>query len=90
MGSEDEQYNAYVNWVSNYLEEKNSEFFGESKIDRKQMYKELKLHRWAFDNGFFTENANPAEIEIYSDGAVKDGRWYVNLCINLFPGGGYE
>ena len=68
-------YNAYTDWISYTLEHDYAEFFDGSKIDRKQMYSELKFHYFFYESGWMTANSNPAEIAIYSDGRVEDPRW---------------
>jgi len=47
-------------------------------------------HVVMWKNKIFPEKANPANIHIYSDGSVKDNRWYINTISSLFFGGGYE
>ena len=58
--------------------EEGKEILGENKIDRTQLYSEIKFHAEAWDFHFMRGNANPAHIRIYANGQVIDDRDYLN------------
>ena len=61
-----------------------------NKIDRIQLYSEIKFHAQAWDYHIARENANPAGIDIYSDGRVDDPRDWLNVLVRFLYGGEYE
>ena len=58
--------------LADYLELEYSDYFGNNKIDRAQLYGEIKFHVAMWDMGILKSRANPAEIDIYLDGSVVD------------------
>ena len=60
------------------------------KVDRRQLYAEIKLHIVCWENQILADNANPANLDIYYDGSVIDHRWIVNFSAWLLYGGEYE
>ena len=82
----------YTNALAKEIEESEDGiiFLGKSKIDKAKLYAEIKFHAVSWDNHFMRGHANPAEINIYSDGSVKDPRpWLDKLMFDLY-GGEYE
>ena len=65
-------------------------FLNGATIDRAQLFGEIKFHVVAWVNNVKTENANPATVNIFEDGAVHDPRWYVNLMSSIIAGGYYN
>ena len=95
--TDDESIQEYTDSLADYIEE--TDFIDDGHtIDRAQLFGEIKLHvvawkcSWVF---FFAEeeiddHANPANINIYSDGRVKDPRPTVNWASKWLSGGYYE
>lgn len=65
----------YVDSVADQLEIEYSDFFNGSTIDRKQLYGEILFHMQT--KGIYS-GSNPADINIYADGSVRDPRDFVN------------
>ena len=71
--------NMYVDQAIEYITYKDPDFFGDNTIDREQLYGELLGHYLVYIATFGEhENANPANIDIYEDGSVKDPRPFIN------------
>ena len=64
-------------------------YLGENKIDRVQLYSEIKFHIVAWDEGFFVESANPINLTIKSSGDVVDTRIGI-VAKGLYGGEYYE
>ena len=50
----------------------------------------LRFHIVMWNLGLLRDNANPANIDIYSDGSVKDGRPFLNRYVRFAYGGEYD
>jgi len=77
----------YSEWLTKYLTEKYADFFT-GNIDETKLYAELRYH-YVFRNfPLLKKRAASAELDIYVDGSVYDGRWFVELPIKWFFMGG--
>ena len=76
--------------LANKLETEYAEFFGNNKIDRTQLYSEIMFHIMFWNFGVAKGRANPTELNIYSDGKVRDPREWLNKTARFLFGGQYE
>ena len=70
--------------IANKMESTYYEQFNGAKIDRAQLYGEIKLHVDLYNNGIMRSNANPIDIDIRYNGIVKDNRWLVNFISSIY------
>ena len=82
----------YTNLLADEIESdpQYAEFLDGHKIDREQLYSEIKFHVWCWDMKIKRKNANPANINIYADGSVVDPRPWLNTLVDIMFGGEYE
>ena len=82
----------YTNSLADEIEssEEGQQILQGRKIDRKQMYSEIKFHAVSWDQHFMRESANPAEIDIYADGSVVDHRSWLNDFVLEMYGEEYD
>ena len=75
----------YTDKTIEFVMQEYSEFFGESVIDRHQLYGEILFHFWVYVTfGDAIDRANPADIDIYWDGSVKDDDEWINVVSKMF------
>ena len=60
------------------------------KVDRAQLFAEIKFHAIAWDCFIFTENAKEANIIIKKDGSVYDDRPLVHRFSKFYMSDYYE
>ena len=77
----------YVDTLADELDLKYSDFLGDSKIDRAQLFGEIKFHIISYESNFMEDSANPANISIYFNGLVIDGRPTVDIPSKILSGG---
>jgi hypothetical protein len=87
--NDNEKIIAYTNALANKLEIEYAYFLNGS-IDRTQLYSEIKFHIVYWDKGILVENANPTNLNIYSDGSVVDPRFGINFYVRSKYGGDYR
>ena len=77
----------YSNQLADKLENDYADYFGNNEIDREQLYGEIYFHYlvWEISSGLIS-NANPANLDIYSDGRVEDPRGLVNDISSMLGG----
>ena len=76
-------------WYNDYRR-RYSDILGDSKIDRAQLFGEVKFHIICYKKGIFSERANPIDIDVLADGTEKDDDWYINFWSAMHRGGYYE
>ena len=85
-----EKIKEYTELLANNIETEYSSYLGGNTIDRAQLYGEIMLHIIGWDNGIFKKSTDKIELNIYSDGSVKDGRLLLVDLPSKVLGGGYE
>ena len=61
-----------------------------NQIDREQLYGEIMLHVIGWDAQVFTDKTDVINLNIYSDGNVKDSRFYINIVSYILSRGYYD
>ena len=79
----------YTDVLADKIEKDYSEFLS-GKVDRCQLYSEIKFHIVCWENQIATNNANPANINVYYDGSVVDPRGWLNTIAKWMYGDEYE
>ena len=90
LSRDNEKIKEYTNTLADGIENEYSEIFESNEINRVQLYSEIKLHLVCWDLGILTKHANPADVNIYSNGDVKDKREFVNKLAFWLYGGEYN
>ena len=85
-------YNEYTDTLADFLESKCTLELNGNKIDRKQLFCEIKFHGENLNNliPFIRERANPADIKIFFTGEVVDPRPYINWLARFLYEDDYE
>ena len=87
--NDNDKIRKYTNLLADDIEYRYSEYLDGNKIDRVQLYSEIKFHIVCWDAGLFTDSANPINLNIYSNGNVIDPREWLNPLVRNYYGGEY-
>ena len=88
--NDNDKVKQYTDLLADYIEDKYATYLDGNKIDRVQLYSEIKFHIVSWDIGFMTDKANPINLNIYSSGKVIDPRPRLNDFVRGMYGGEYN
>lgn len=78
----------YTDILANQIESDYAAYLNGNSVDRAQLYGEIMLHAVVWDSPMPLENTKVIDLNIYSDGSVKDSRAIINT-LSSFYGWGY-